>query len=369
MLTALSAKNLLSAYAGANLDFYTRLSLVLERLLKSNNGRGSKQLTSFTVYSDVNGNSVITLPRELNTVLAGVFVTNDASTRFCGRPLPIHNSWYQYMTGGPGLETSLRADSFLELPGRYTTFVDWTTALLLRFKFEQSETAGKIIVRGTLAGDRIYSTDGSNWIDGVAVSYTGNTTVTTTQLFDLPPTAIIKPTTKGRVSMYTVDSDGVETLVAVYDPTETLPAWRRYQVPACTTPTTVMLPSSSFYTKAEVQALFGDSSPIVVNTDVTEILGPTASFAEWTQPVTAQAGVAPYVAKFVLRPSYALKGASFTVVVDLAQSSHPKIQIYDGTSNTVIQEINGDSGQATSFFFEGEWNGSNWQKVSGYFMV
>jgi hypothetical protein len=232
MLTALTAKQHLSAYAGSNNDFYERLGLVCERYLKNRNARGSKQMIALTIYTDVDGHAVVTLPRQFNTILAGNIV-RPGTALYNLAPLRIQNPWYANLPGGPGIESNLCIDSFVPINDRVTTFRDWTTAMYLRFKFEQTEAAGKILVRGVLAGTQIYSTDDGNYIEGIAVSYSGSTTVTTTQQFDLPPYGVIKPETKGRVWMYTWDGT-TETLVAVYDPTETLPAWRRYRVPSCT---------------------------------------------------------------------------------------------------------------------------------------
>jgi hypothetical protein len=115
----------------------------------------------------------------------------------------------------------------------FTTFADWTDPRYLRLKFETSEAAGTFIFKGTLNGVRIYSFINSVWSEGCPLDYTGTTTVTTTQLFDAIPYQIVKPITKGRVSLYTVDLLGAEQLVAIYDPTETNPAWKRYKVPEC----------------------------------------------------------------------------------------------------------------------------------------
>jgi hypothetical protein len=232
MLTALVAKQHLSAYAGSNNDFYERLGLVIERYLKNRNSRGSKQTIALTIYTDVDSHAVVTLPRQFNTILAGNIVR--PGTALCNlAPLRIQNPWYASLPGGPGIESNLCIDSFVPIDDRVTTFRDWTTAMYLRFKFEQTEEAGKIIVRGMLAGQQIYSTDSGNWIEGIAVSFTGSSTVTTTQQFDRPPYFVNKPESKGRISMYTWDGT-TETLVATYDPMETLPAWRRYRVPSCT---------------------------------------------------------------------------------------------------------------------------------------
>jgi hypothetical protein len=369
---AVTAKTHLSRYAGVGNDFYERLSLVNERLLKALNPRGSKERIGLTVFTDANGQPIVTLPRQFNTILAGNFVCSTNRAR--SWPLPITNEFDEFQVNGPGMETGLCLDSFKPVVGRFTTFLDWTIPMLLRFKFEANEAAGKIIVRGSLNGITIYSTDGPNWIEGVAVPFVGNTTVTTTQQFDLSPYTVIKPVTVGRVSMYIVDASGNETLVAVYDPTETQPAWRRYHVPSATAAVALVPPVTPFpplptYTKAEIDALFGDFADITVSSTVTQFLAPQVPFFEWNQHITAQAGPGAYTAQFVLDTAFAKRGAVFRINIDLVQSGNPKIQIVDGATSTVLQEVDGDSSNPLSFFFESRWTGAKWIKSQGYFLT
>jgi hypothetical protein len=176
------------------------------------------------------------------------------------------------------------------------------------------------------------------------------------------------------VSMYIVDASGNETLVAVYDPTETEPAWRRYHVPSVTAAVALVPPVTPFpplptYTKAEIDALFGDFADISVSSTVTEFLAPQVPFFEWNQHITAQAGAGAYVAQFVLDTAFAKRGAVFRINIDIAASGNPTIRILNGTNNAVLQEVDGDSSNANSFFFEARWTGSNWVKSQGYFLI
>src|ERR1043166_8724369 len=108
MLTLGDAKSTLSRYIGANNVAVDRINLVTERLLKSTNARGTKVRARFGIYTDVDGQSVITLPRSLNTVLAGNIVT---CTTTCGTaysaPLRVRNSWYEFLPGGVGVGDNL----------------------------------------------------------------------------------------------------------------------------------------------------------------------------------------------------------------------------------------------------------------------
>lgn len=238
MPTLAQLRTILSRYAGANESFTERLNLVLARLLPEGNWKGSKVPMNFVVYTDSRGGTFVTVPRQIETILAGTYqypdpVLNGQSACY-GQPLPVRNGWYETSLSGPGERTgSDWSRGIIPLNGRFTTFTDWDEPMRLRLKFETSEApGGKIIIRGTLDGDKIYTADGTDWIEGVAFPFV-TSTVTTTQTFDRPPYSIIKPRTKGRVRLYTVDADNVETIVAWWDPEEINPSYRRFKVPVC----------------------------------------------------------------------------------------------------------------------------------------
>lgn len=236
MLTLAEATTLLSAYVGAGLDFTTRLNLARERLLKQINASNTKSQIVLRAYPDVVLQGQITLPRYYQTMLAIAPLPPSESQCF-GYPLRTRGLWYEFASGGPGVsnnQTIAWSRGSIPINANFTTFADWKTPQLLRLKFETAEAAGMFVIRGTLNGQRIYCVINGVWSEGCPLSYSGSSTVTTTQLFDAPPYAVIKPTTLGRVSMYTVDpTSGAEVLVAIYDPTENLPAWKRYKVPVC----------------------------------------------------------------------------------------------------------------------------------------
>lgn len=236
MLTLSEAQSLLSSYVGAGLSFTTRLNLARERLLKQINASNTKTQVVFQAYPNADKSAFITLPRYYQTLLAIAPLPPSESQCF-GMPMRTRGLWYEFAAGGPGVSVNQTIDwsrGSVPFNANFTTFADWSTPQKLRLKFETNENAGTMIFRGTLNGQRIYSTINGVWAEGVPLDYVGSTTVTTTTLFDTPPYAVIKPTTIGRVSLYTVDpTSGAETLVAIYDPTETLPAWKRYKVPVC----------------------------------------------------------------------------------------------------------------------------------------
>lgn len=235
MPTLAETRTLLSRYAGANNTFVDRLNLAVQRLMQSGNWRFTKERVTFSVYLDAQNRAVITLPKKYVTVLAGVFLqTCDAGGWVYGWPLPVQNSWYSYSLDGNGFIPDSRYNwqgGFIPEEGWFTTFRDWTTPVYLRLKFSAAESNGLVFnIRGNLNGQPVYT--GSGTIQGENLTTTGATLTTTSQFSEIPY-EVAKPVTVGRVSMYTWD--GVtETLVATYDPTETLPKWRRYRVPGCT---------------------------------------------------------------------------------------------------------------------------------------
>lgn len=212
----------------------------MARLLPEANAKGTKVPARFAVYIDNDDNRIITLPRQLETVLAGAYQSptpnvspTDPNWHWCGQPIPVRNGWYEFSASGPGdYKGSDYRRGIIQLNGLFTTFCDWKTAVRLRVKLEQTETNGQIIFRGKLDGEKIWSTFNGGWNEGVELLF-ANAPATTTQYFDEPPYAIIKTVTKGRIQLYTVDDDAVETLVGFYDPNETSPAYVRFKVPTC----------------------------------------------------------------------------------------------------------------------------------------
>lgn len=72
----------------------------------------------------------------------------------------------------------------------------------------------------------------SNWdefFDSVNLAITNGTTTTSRYYTQLPQ--IVKPITTAEVKLYSVDSAGTATLIAIYAPGETVPAYKRFLVP------------------------------------------------------------------------------------------------------------------------------------------
>lgn len=221
MPTLADIQPLLSSYAGTGNSFLSRLNLVRARLLEDGSWSGSMQRIALSVYSDAYGYSIVTLPRQYLAILRGrVSLTTCSSCG--GEPMG---------TSGVFNDTGYFNHNFQEVPDYFCVFSEWTTPLKIRLKFEVSEPVGTIHLSGKFNGADVWMTNGSTWEKREAIAFTGTTTVTSTKYFDAKGFKLSKPVTLGRVSAYTVTDAGVETLVGVYEPGETIPRWRRYRVP------------------------------------------------------------------------------------------------------------------------------------------
>lgn len=337
--------------------FDAKLNQVIDRFRKA--GYSDKQAVALTIYTDNCGNYVITLPRGLNSVLAAV--PNDPNCFSNG--LTTRSDWFEYLPNGHGLSTCNNRD-IIAMPGRFCTFQDWSTPMLLRFKFEATEEAGTILIRGTYNGDEVYSLYSSDWIKGEKVAFTGTTTVTSTKYFDSENLQVIKPVTLGRVTMYAVDLNNVEALVASYDPNETVPNWRRYKVPQPSDAvplSSTNIPQSQFYTKDEIDSMFADAGTIAVSSTGTHDLVYAAYFLRIIK-VTAAAGSGSYIHNFLLDNSTVKSGGTLRVVVSVVASANPVLKFYDNsTGGTLLYEVDGDSDNVQDFTLVFSYNGTAWK--------
>ncbi len=355
----------------ANIDEDKYLNLALESLLRGYEGENSRDVVSFVVQPDENGEGFITMPRRYLAIRGAV--------TGCGYPLRIRNGWYEYAPGAIGMKCGSDAmRGIIPLQGRYTTLSNWNVPLYLRFKFEQNETSGTIIVRGRLVGQQIWTVGASGSTEGENVDYAHSdvpaptSQVTTVNVFDEPPYQIIKPVTKGRVRMYTVDGDGNETLVAIYEPSERSPRWKRYKVPILPSPnqvTVVPVPIGGIYTAGQIETFFGGFTPLTVNADGSRTLSPSAPYSQWYQRINAEAGSGAYTYVLRLSRNTPLSGAIFRIQFEIEQSANPTIEVYDDDELTPLQTISGDSSNTTSALLECEFQSGAWSKIGLNFLT
>lgn len=223
-MTVAECQTLLAQYIPVGQTFLTQLNQVRARLIQDGSWPGMMPRINLDIFQDADGNSIVTLPRQYIAILRGAIVP--ASGPLCVRS--------QLGTSGVFNETGYRYNTnFQEASDYFCVFREWTTPLKIRLKFEVTEAAGTIYLAGTDDGDDVWNSNSGTWEKREAVAYpnaAAPNTVTSTNTFDARGFKLVKPVTLGRVSAYTVTTDGVETLVAVYEPQETVPRWRRYKV-------------------------------------------------------------------------------------------------------------------------------------------
>lgn len=366
MPTLAEVRTDLSEYAGANRNFLSRLNQVRARLLQTGKYSGTKDKIALTIYSDADGNSIVTLPRQYKTILAGAVNTgaslsvSPGQPYICNTPMGVRSEWSQFDPNGSGYNGYI--NDFEEAVGWYCVFQEWAGSMRLRFKFETSESAGTFLIKGTFSGEKVFSLYDGDWIEGEKVDYSG-LTVTTTKYFDALGLRIVKPVTNGRVLMYIVDDDDNEILVAAYEPGETVPRWRRYRVPTCedtAVTQSTSLPSSQYYTKSEIDAYFTDSGTITVSSTGTHDLVYGAYFMR-TLKVVAEAGGGAYTHDFTLDNATVKTGGTLRVRMAVVASANPTLRFYDNTTGgTLLVTVVGDADNTTDYTLVFSFDGTNW---------
>lgn len=190
---------------------------------------------SFSIQYDANWQGFITLPRGMLALLASAYGnTTDApnyNTRFSN--MPINGPWHEFGNGSYGVGDQVYGNGIQDAGDGWTTFANLTEASYLRVVTAQAETnPTNILFRGLdQNGAQIYSGTGVNTINGVQLNIGASLTIQTTQQFSEAPTLVQKPVTFSPVSLYSVGvASGIVTLIAIYDPGDTSPGFRRYKL-------------------------------------------------------------------------------------------------------------------------------------------
>ncbi len=206
------------AYADATdddlLSFDSKLAQVLERFFNLGTWRAMWKRPLLTIY----GNT-LTLPRGFDTCHG---VENS-----CGYPMPIYSRFHEFVAHGPCFlentsATSCRYPSIGLIDEAAQTFIAPTGTFTLRAVATEVLTDGLNFNGG-------FDQDGNELFGSITLDL-ANGTSETTQQFTILPT-ITKLVTSDAVSLYSVDTTTSDaTLIAVYAPGETVPAYRQYIV-------------------------------------------------------------------------------------------------------------------------------------------
>jgi hypothetical protein len=201
-------------------------------LLSEGRWRGTKQAMALTVYDDQ-----ITLPREALCVLSAIVQGTGDNFRSQAR-YAVSNMWYQWIPNGPGVVVNPPYDvsQFTDRGDGYVTFRPLPSDGVLKLYNSTTESAGTVNIRGyDSTGAKVFTGTGASRIEGenLAQPTTASTSSTTSTTWNAGDSlyAIVKPATNGVMSLYHVASGGTETLIATFEPGETIPNYRRYYVP------------------------------------------------------------------------------------------------------------------------------------------
>lgn len=337
-------------------EFDAKLNLVCDRFLKA--GYSDTQEVEIAVYPDRNGKPIITIPSEFNAVIGGLGA--------CGIGQYVRGDWFNYLPNSPHLACNM--NGITRVPGLFNTFRDWTTPLRVRFKFETPEDAGYILIQGKRDGEDVYSLFGGNWIKGENL-VVGGGMVTSTKYFDEATERIVKPITNGRVSMFVVDSAAVETAVAVFEPWETIPNFRRYLVPFCGDLTAIeetgdmtVIDISQVYTRDEIDALFADVGTIIVTGEGETDLVYGAYFLRIVRVLVEDLDGPDYVHKITLDNATVKNGGTLRVKLEIPiVSNSVTIEFYDNTTaGTLLYARVNDTSNVIYETIVFSFNGSNW---------
>lgn len=207
--------NQTTAYASATqaqLDDATfRINQVCENFILSGKWTGSIRRIVIPIYD-----GYLTLPRELGTILGIKLI----STSNCCCVSQIYTKFHEFAHNVPNCCST----GTYPISETAQTFITPTAPFALRVKSTVTAGTIKFIGGWNTDDEEIFTTDTVNIVNGSA-----DGTVT---YGAMPMTGgIQKSVTTVPVELYSVDEDGVETLIAVYGPNETVPAYKKYKVP------------------------------------------------------------------------------------------------------------------------------------------
>lgn len=188
----------------------------------------------FQKYAICTAGNFITLPRQFKTVEV---------MDVCKYPVQIRNRWFEFLENGPGRVTSQTDCAGNNTYDRGRGFAGFSDLPYAQTKIRLVPTLGAdaqktVTIRGTnSAGDYVLTNSGN--IDGekmvLAFPHVDSTTIWGKQEFR----TVLKDKTKGFVKAYAYDwanDPGATNLtqLALWEPSETLPDYRRYEVPLIT---------------------------------------------------------------------------------------------------------------------------------------
>lgn len=201
--------------------------------------KGTTAGVSFAIYYDENFQPYVTLPRNVLSLLASAYGASTPgqppayNVRFSN--MPIQGPWHEFANGGYGVGEQVWGRGMLDWGDGWTTFQEFPNAeaSYLQVVRETTETGPcNVLFRGVDQNfNEIYSGTGASTIQGVTLDVSTAVTTQTTQIFGRAPSLVQKPVTNGPLSLYSVGATtGTTTLIAIYDPGDKSPGFRRYKL-------------------------------------------------------------------------------------------------------------------------------------------
>ena len=191
--------------------FLPYLNQACERITNSGNWKNSYGRVDFAAPT-----GYITLPRRWESII-GVTRVN--------YPTGVYARMIEFMTSGPGYfdDTDIDIKDIID-QGDVCTQEVQENAGLIRLTISNADDAGLICrIYGHFSdGTELFDSDG---LAGKSLTLANPTVTGTDEIFI---TQIVKPRTKGTVTISSVTS-GTPTQLSVYEPSETNPIYRRYK--------------------------------------------------------------------------------------------------------------------------------------------
>ena len=187
--------------------------------------RGQWRGTTVRYQCCVNSNC-LTWPRQIESIEAFAI---------CDEPGVIRSHWYEFLGYGPGLQSSNQC-SGLQLKDRglacaFDDVPDTGNRLKIYADLAEDDNV-EVLVQGWDENGNWILTDGGD-TNGETIALSGIVGVTTLSKFLKGGfTGFQKPVTKGPVRVYSWNpTTGVQVPLAIYEPDETVPEYRRSEVP------------------------------------------------------------------------------------------------------------------------------------------
>jgi len=212
------------------------INLAIERLLPGLN----PEKTIGRYQFDLNNNNQITCPREVKTVLAASVDYQACTGSHCGPGCTtiydVKGRWYEFLPGGPVGFVACAPSILMDLGTGFSTFEDCTgeapMTLRLYADVPQAISEGNLVVNALDAdGNHVISYDNNKYIPGILlpIPTQGTNYVDSVQKVSRI-ISVNKNSTVGRLRLFGVEADGTQEALAVYEPDELNPDYRRYQV-------------------------------------------------------------------------------------------------------------------------------------------